>query len=312
MEQASTTPVSAIGITAFVLIMGLAACSGRGPLGGLQARLPTAIGGWVASEADEVYDTESVFSYIDGHAEVYLAYGMTECLARRYDGPGDEAAVVLDVFRMGCAEDAYGVFTHDIEGDPVDVGQGGLVYSGWMRFWKGPFFVSVYAEDDTAGTREAVAEVARTVAAVIPEEGERPAIVASLPDAGLEEGSVRYFRNHQILNGIVYLGAEDVFGLGGQVPAVLGEYHRGGDAARLLVVEYRSAEAAEVARGRFATLRGVAGAEARPQRTDDGTWWGVATVGNRLVAVVDSSDESLAAGLLADAVGRPVAEGRTS
>ena len=113
------------------------------PLDAMGDRLPERVGDWVAADAPIRYDTESIFGYIDGHAEVYLAYGMRGCLARRFSGPEDEADLVLDVFEMASPADAFGVFTHDQDGEPAGVGQDSLLRYGWLSFWKGRFFVSI-------------------------------------------------------------------------------------------------------------------------------------------------------------------------
>ena len=88
----------------------------------LQAKIPGQVGPWSAQTDDRVFDEKTIFSYIDGAAEVYRAYNFKRCLARRYttsNGP----AIVLDVFEMGSSEDAFGVFTHDLDGTKVAVGQ---------------------------------------------------------------------------------------------------------------------------------------------------------------------------------------------
>jgi len=153
-----------VGLVALVLL--LASCGGRTGEPGvarLRAQLPEEALGWRAVDRGELYDQESIFSYIDGHAEVYLAYGMTGCLARRYAGPQGEADVTLDVFEMASPADAYGVFTYDRDGERVDVGREGLFRYGWLSFWKGRSSSSVTAEADTEAARAAVLELGRSV-----------------------------------------------------------------------------------------------------------------------------------------------------
>jgi hypothetical protein len=85
----------ALGWTAVAaLVLLLATCGGREGGSGisrLRAKLPDEALGWRAADRGELYDRESIFSYIDGHAEVYLAYGMESCLARRYSAPSGRA-----------------------------------------------------------------------------------------------------------------------------------------------------------------------------------------------------------------------------
>ena len=50
----------------------------------LQAGLPKQVLVWSAETNDRIYDSETIFGYIDGGAEVYRAYNMRRCLSRRY------------------------------------------------------------------------------------------------------------------------------------------------------------------------------------------------------------------------------------
>ncbi|MCK7482265.1 MAG: hypothetical protein M0C28_37800 [Candidatus Moduliflexus flocculans] len=91
-----------------------------------------------------------IFDYIDGAGEVYRSYNMRRLVARRFhkDGRPD---IVVDAFDMGSAADAFGVFTHDLDGEDASIGQGSAYKAGLLSFWKDRYFLSVYAEEETAG-----------------------------------------------------------------------------------------------------------------------------------------------------------------
>jgi len=230
-------------LAALVLAGALMGCPTNPPqtdsLGVLRSALPIDSDGWRQDDDDQVFDTESIFSYIDGHAEVYLSFGMKRCLSRRYLGPEDEPDVVLDLFEMDSAENAYGVFTHDRDGDEIDVGQGALLREGWLSFWQGRWFGSVYAEGESERSAAALIDIARATADAISEEGSVPAMVSELPANGLDERSVRFFHTQEILNGVVYLGFDNPFVLSVDTDAVLGSYQRDSGRAWLLLVDYQ-------------------------------------------------------------------------
>jgi hypothetical protein len=244
--------------------------------------LPDEAAGWKAAAPADRYDARTIFQYIDGHGEVYLAYGMTSCLARRYAGPEGEGDVVVDVFEMASPADAFGVFTHSREGEPADVGQGSTFGYGTLSFWKGRYFVSVYAERESERARTAVLALGRAVAASIGETGEPPALVGRLPRAGLDETSLVYLRHPRILEAHVPVGPDNPLGVGPQAPAVTGRYRTDGGTADLVVVEYEDAAAAEAAGAGFAQgfLDG-----GRPAHRDDG-WCGAAALTARARAFV--------------------------
>jgi len=268
----------------------LMACAAEPPpideLDLVAAALPPEIAGWRASGGDQIYDTETIFQYIDGHAEVYLAYGMKRCLARRYSGSESEPDIVLDLFELASAADAYGVFTHDRDGDEVDVGQGALLRTGWLSFWKGRWFGSVYSEGESEPAYDAVIAISRAAAEAITDEGEVPALVSELPVDGLDLRSVRFLHTQEILNSVVYLGFENVLRLGPEIDAVLGRYDREDGNAWLLLVNYPDTETASWAEG--------SAAEAGLAVRRDGV---------RLAAALAPEPASVADSLLADVMG---------
>jgi len=265
--------------------------------------LPDEAAGWRASVAPERYDRETVFQYIDGLGEVYLAYGMVACDARRYAGPDGEGDIVVDVFEMATPEDAFGVFTHSREGERVDLGQDATYGYGTLFFWKGRYFVSAYAEAESVRAREAVLALGQAVAAAIVETSARPPLVSRLSREGIEEGSLVWFRHPRILEAHVPVGPDNPLGVGPRSPAVTARYRVDGGAADLVVVEYEDAAVAAAAASfdrRFLDA-------GRPARRDDG-WCTATDLGDRVRAyVLRAPSRTAAEALVAEAVkgGRP-------
>ncbi len=51
-------------------------------------KIPKKIGGWAASGKDRTFNRETLYDYMDGGAEVYLAFDFREGWSRKYAGPG--------------------------------------------------------------------------------------------------------------------------------------------------------------------------------------------------------------------------------
>ena len=75
--------------------------------------LPDQVGAWRVSEADVVYDRETLYDYMNGGAEVYLSYDFRAVWSRVFNGPGD-GEIVLDVYDMGFSPEAFGVFSTSV------------------------------------------------------------------------------------------------------------------------------------------------------------------------------------------------------
>ena len=210
----------------------------------IQPSFPPEVAGWTAAGDREDYDTESIYAYINGHAEVYLAYGMKRCVSRRYSQSEGGGEIVVDLFEMASPADAFGVFSHDRAGETVEVGQGGVFRHGWLSFWTGTWYGSIYSTDGEESSRQSVVDVGRAVAEGLPGGGEVPGLVSKLPVNGLEEATVCFLRSPQILNAHVFVGSDNIFGLGPDVEAVVGAYDLDGSAAHLVLVYYPSEAAA--------------------------------------------------------------------
>jgi hypothetical protein len=200
--------------------------------------IPADAAGWAAAGEPETWDTETIYAYIDGHAEVYLAYGMKRCVSQRYAAPAGDDEIVVDLFEMASPEDAFGVFSHDRAGEPVAVGNDGVLRHGWLSFWQGSWYGSVYAVGAGEGSADAVLAVGEAVAASLPEGGEVPALVHRLPAEGLEAQSATFLRSPHILNAHVWIGSDNLFELGPDGEAVVGKYELGESDAHLLLVRY--------------------------------------------------------------------------
>lgn len=250
------------------------------------------LAGWTADGAVSNYDTESIFAYIDGHAEVFLAYGMQRCVSRRYVGPTDGGELVVDLFEMPTAADAFGVYSHDRNGEDVEVGQGAVFRLGWLSFWKGSWYGSIYAAD--AISPEAVIALGAAVADGLTVTGEPPELPQRLPLSGLEPRSVCFLRSPQILNAHIWVGTDNPFDLAPETEAVVGKYDIDGGQAHVVIVRYPDGEAA--ARAEDQLKGAVSGGASGP----------VMTIGRRgelIAAVVGEVGGDQAEDLLEHALG---------
>jgi len=276
--------------------------SDAGPLEELQNALPEKVLNWTKAEPDQFYDGQTIFDYIDGAGEVYRAYNMQRCLSRRYVAD-QEPAIILDIFEMASSYDAFGVFTHDPDGDVLAIGQGAVYRSGWLGFWKDRFFVSLYADDETEAAKQALLELAGKVASSIKKEGAKPQILSRLPKKGLQAGSARYFHDHPVLNRHYYVSTENILHLGRQTEALLAAYQRKEGAALILLVKYPDGDKAKEAHSDFlkhylpdADASGLA-------KLENMKWCGASVKGPLLAVVLEADSREIATDLLGGLIG---------
>jgi len=267
------------------------------PLRQLAGTLPQEARGWVVAGQDRFFDDKTIFEYIDGAAEVYRAYNLHGCLSRVYSKEGGPP-LVLDVFDMGTPADAFGVFTHDTDGEAIAIGQDGRWRPGWLNFWKDRYFVSITVPEENARAFEAALELGRLVDARIPKKGERPKLLTHLPQAGLQAGTIRFLHHPIVLNYHFYLSDENILELSSATDVVLATYQRPAGSARLLLVQYpdvgTARRAAENIRRHYlpdADADGVV-------RLENGKWASARLKDKLLVVVLEAGSRESAADLM--------------
>jgi len=212
--------------------------------------LPKDINGWSVSEEDKLFDEETIFDYINGAGEIYRVYNFNSLLARQFSREG-QPNIIADLFDMGSAKDAFGIFTHSLEDEDVGIGQGATYMEGLLSFWKDRFFVSLYVEEETAEAKEALFSLAKGIAFSIKEEGKIPDIVSLFPPENLDKSKIRYFHSYIILNYHFFVADDNILYLDQETDAALGLYEQNGKRSYLLLVRYLNDEKANEAYDNF-------------------------------------------------------------
>jgi len=195
--------------------------------------------GWSKSQQDRTYDKDTLFDFVNGAAELYFTYGFESLAVGTYENAGGKT-LRLEVYRTATDADAYGLYTFSAFGDPVDIGTVGRRASGiGLFFWQHRTFVQIGSRDPIDDAE--LQAFGKAVAAALPQAGTRPALVDALPAEGLQPESVRFFREQMALENFLWLGTENVLGLGPETEGILAEYTLEGQPATLLIVTFPQA-----------------------------------------------------------------------
>lgn len=213
----------------------------------LYQSIPDNILGWKAYGEDAVYDRDTLFDYMNGGAELYLAYDFKKVFARRFYGP-DENEIVLDIYDMGSSEEAFGIFSLDREDEEADIGQGSTYGFGLLRFWKDRYFVSINSLGDEQAAEPVILELGKAVEALIKQEGPEPALLSYLPEKNLKKDRTSYFHSNISLNNRFFIASENILDLSNQTNCVFAEYSVNSErTAYLLLIQYENNARAETA-----------------------------------------------------------------
>lgn len=264
--------------------------------------LPSEVRGWKWDGKDEMFNTQTIFKYINGAGELYLAYGFKGVTVRRFEGPG-KPLLVAELYEMGSSADAYGVFTFERQEDEAGVGQGSEFGGGLLRFWKGTYFVSVYGEGEGAEMDAAVLELGKRIAESIQVSGSKPVLLGFLPNKtyGLDTANMYFFRSHVLLNQRFFVANQNILQLGRDVEAVLGAYDREGKRMHLVLVRYPTEKRAQDGLQSFVKAYMPEALASGSVKTEDGKWTRTRVHGEFLAIVFGAPTEAEGEKLLAAA-----------
>ena len=276
MTRASYVPVVAI-MFLLSLVSGILAppfgfAAGKGKMSAI-IDWPVEAAGWKWDREALTFRGESLYDYIDGAAEVYLAYNFRKADVRRYLKPG-QPDIVAEVYQLSSAADAFGVFSLEQQDPEAGIGQGSEFGGSLLRFWKGRYFVTVLGNGSGKELEEAVLRLGRDLAEGIRENGEPPRLLRCLPErADLPQPEKLCFvRSHVLLNRCFFISHRNILRLANDVQALLARYSQGKNRPRLLLVRYPNAVRA---RSAYASFHAAYLPEAGPRpalRTEDGAW----------------------------------------
>jgi hypothetical protein len=237
--------------------------------------LPEAVGEWTRVSGSDRHDSETIFDYMNGGAEVYLGYRFRHLDVYEYRSP-DAGDLLVELFWMGTSDDAYGLLSMDRGGEPVTLApsQGAtspnplhptaLFSNGYLRIWSGDLFARLLAYEQTEASKEALLTLGGAICRDRPAK-DPPRLMAFLEGmigsgVELEPDRAVFLRSPLVLNSLSSIDTDGQLGLNsaaaalsisckesssesesGPVEMLLVRYATEGEASRALT-SYRSAE----------------------------------------------------------------------
>ena len=137
--------------------------------GKYQGILPegNALGDWSRVEENFLFEGQTLFRHINGGAELYHDYGFLALLVQDYKS--GEKEIRLEIYDMGSADGATGVFGENTEGltTTKDFGVASSVDDYQIIFHQGQYYVSITCFESSEEMKAAMAKLAEAFIAKI-------------------------------------------------------------------------------------------------------------------------------------------------
>lgn len=150
--------------------------------------------GWRYDFAPETFTPETLHEYINGEAELYRQFGVREMVTASYIQDKKNWRVTVDVYDMGSALNAFGVYCHSRRPDLTfaDIGEQAIVSDYQIRFYKSRFYVQLNAASADSGMQQVMRSVATSMAVNI-ESVPKSLLLNLLPDSLSIANSARLY-----------------------------------------------------------------------------------------------------------------------
>lgn len=138
---------------------------------------PGFLEGWALDGNIKTFNSENLYKYINGEAELYLSYGFEMLAAGVYiSKESPDKALAVNVYKMGSPLDAFGVYSRNCDPDAADakIGNGSFVNDSQLMFYKDKYFVQLSASGPVNPEAKAFIECAKEISKKIPGGTSRP------------------------------------------------------------------------------------------------------------------------------------------
>lgn len=167
----------------------------KGQEASLHSLLPE-IGTWKLSEAPQNYIPGNLFEYINGAAEIYLAYDFEELIVGQYEKEkaSGEASLSVEIYDMGSDRNSFGIYSAErySESRFIPVGNQGYLEEGTLNFIVGQYYVKLLCFDCGEGSGEVLKSFSQDIAKRVKDKGQFPPVLRYFPQKGLIENSEKF------------------------------------------------------------------------------------------------------------------------
>jgi hypothetical protein len=176
-----------------------------------------------------VYTPDNLWDYIDGAADMYLAYGFVDLNIAEYTQ--GKNIIKVEIYRHADNVQTFGIYSS--ERFPtynfIDIGAQGYATEGQVFFLKGNYYVKVMTNSKSAKILESIEPLAFKIADLLKGENSMPALLKEFPLEGMKVNEETYLQ-------------ESVLGHGFLTASFKANYEVNGNSFSIYLMEKKSLE----------------------------------------------------------------------
>jgi hypothetical protein len=163
---------------------------------------------WEKSDDSQSYYPENLFEYINGAAEIYLAYEFKELLVAQFDHENSEASISIEIYDMGEQKNSFGIYSVERYPDNqfVPVGIQGYTEEGILNFLIGDYYIKVFCFGCSGDSSDALMDFSKDIADKVENKGSLPPLLGVFPREGKIENSEKFILRNFLGYGFLHNG----------------------------------------------------------------------------------------------------------
>lgn len=149
---------------------------------------------WKRVEDPQNYLPESLYEYINGAAEIYLAYDFKELVVCQYEKVDAGASLSVEIYDMGNEKNSFGIYSAERFPDMrfVTVGNQGYLEEGTLNFMVGRYYVKLLCFDCDQESESTLKLFADEILAGVKDKAQMPPLINVFPEEGLIANSEKF------------------------------------------------------------------------------------------------------------------------
>jgi hypothetical protein len=154
--------------------------------GSLESLLPE-IEGISITESPQTYYPETLFEYIDGAAEIYLAYDFKLLIVAQYKKNDAPDSATVEIYDMGNHKNSFGIYSAERYPDNkfLPLGTQGYIEEGALNFLVGDYYVKLLCYDCEDRADEMLMAFAKNIVGKVGAKSGFPDLLSAFPKKGM-------------------------------------------------------------------------------------------------------------------------------
>jgi len=151
------------------------------------------VSGWRKDGKSQVFSPRTLYEYINGAADLYLAYGFQDLQVAEYKGE-KKAGVTVEIYRHQDPTHAFGIYSQErlASAKFLDIGAQGYHEPNVLNFMTGPYYVKINGFNTGEDDEKILLPFARKVEAILGKKTSLPRILSSFPGEGKQKNSEKF------------------------------------------------------------------------------------------------------------------------